>query len=93
MLSINLNKFFKIDKITIILFILLLWLQYSFWFGKNGFCEYFFIYKTFIKIKKNNFKSIINNKKILKEIEYINNNTLKSVKGITCSELGIIKKS
>ncbi|WP_343188503.1 septum formation initiator family protein [Buchnera aphidicola (Neophyllaphis varicolor)] len=93
MLSINLNKFFKIDKITFILFILLFWLQYSFWFGKNGFCDYFFIYKTFIKIKKNNIKARINNKKILKEIEYINNNTLESIKGIALSKLGIIKKS
>ncbi|CAL4324203.1 Cell division protein FtsB [Buchnera aphidicola (Neophyllaphis podocarpi)] len=81
------------DKITFILFILLFWLQYSFWFGKNGFCDYFFIYKTFIKIKKNNIKARINNKKILKEIEYINNNTLESIKGIALSKLGIIKKS
>ncbi|QCI16084.1 septum formation initiator family protein [Buchnera aphidicola] len=52
---------------------LLIWLQYSLWFGKNGILDYIKIYKKVKIQKKNNDDLDIRNNQIMKDIENLNN--------------------
>lgn len=61
-------KVFKIFLLSI-----LFWLQYSFWLGKNGLIDYITIYNRVIMEKKNNENIDIRNKKLILDIQNLNN--------------------
>lgn len=60
-------------SLKILLFFVLLWLQYSLWIGKNGCFDYIKIYQKVLIQKKNNFEIDIRNNKIILEIQDLNN--------------------
>lgn len=53
--------------------VLLIWLQYSLWFGKNGVFDYIVVYKKVIIETKENIDLDIRNNQILLEIDKLNN--------------------
>lgn len=59
--------------LKIFLFLLLIWLQFSFWIGKNGMLDYIKIYKKIEIQKKINRNLEVENNKLLLEIQNLNN--------------------
>ncbi|QCI19975.1 MAG: cell division protein FtsB [Buchnera aphidicola (Brevicoryne brassicae)] len=53
--------------------LLLIWLQYSLWWGKNGIFDYIIVYKKVIMEKKENINLDILNNQIILEINKFNN--------------------
>ena len=59
--------------LKIFLLLLLFWLQYSLWLGKNGIFDYVKIYRKVIVEEKNNKNLDIRNNELVSEINNLNN--------------------
>ncbi|QCI17808.1 cell division protein FtsB [Buchnera aphidicola (Acyrthosiphon lactucae)] len=68
--------------LKIFLFVLLFWLQYSLWLGKNGILDYIKIYKKVEMQKKNNEYLDMRNNQIILEINKFNHHLDKDKKKI-----------
>ncbi|UDG81495.1 Cell division protein FtsB [Candidatus Profftia lariciata] len=78
------------DKLTIILLILLSWLQYSLWIGRNGFHDYMHIKKNITTQKDYNSQLKYRNDALFAEINDLNNGQ-EAIEERARKELGMIK--
>ncbi|AKC59749.1 septum formation initiator family protein [Blochmannia endosymbiont of Polyrhachis (Hedomyrma) turneri] len=75
------------------LMVILFWLQYVFWFGKHGVCDFFCIKNT-LKIKffnNSRYELKIRNSQLLFEIDDLISHRNESVEERARHELGMIK--
>lgn len=62
------------NKLKVILTVLLIWAQYTLWFGKNGVLEQQRIYNDIFLQKKDNATLTIKNKNLITEINDLSKN-------------------
>ncbi len=77
-------------KLTLLLFILLSWLQYSLWLGKNGIHDYMRIKKDVVNQQNYNTKLKVRNDQLFAEINDLNEGQV-ALEERARNELGMIK--
>lgn len=77
-------------RLTLLLFILLSWLQYSLWLGKNGIHDYMRINKDVIDQRNHNVKLKVRNDQLFAEINDLNEGQV-ALEERARNELGMIK--
>ncbi|WP_395480073.1 cell division protein FtsB [Candidatus Curculioniphilus buchneri] len=77
-------------KLTLLLLAVLIWLQYSLWFGKNNMHDLIRISNDIKKQKNNNAKLKIRNKQLCYEINELKNGN-EAIEERSRRELGMIK--
>ncbi|WON76257.1 cell division protein FtsB [Serratia sp. UGAL515B_01] len=77
-------------KLTLLLLILLGWLQYSLWLGKNGVHDYVRVHEDVVAQQSNNAKLKARNDQLFAEIDDLNDG-LEAIEERARDELGMIK--
>ncbi|WP_457913992.1 septum formation initiator family protein [Candidatus Gillettellia adelgis] len=77
-------------KLTILLLILLSWLQYSLWLGKNGIYDFLQVHMDIIVQQKNNAKLKTRNDQLCSELDMLNTRQ-KTAKECLHHKLGMIE--
>ncbi|CAD6509799.1 cell division protein FtsB [Candidatus Profftia tarda] len=78
-------------KLTLFFIILLCWLQYSLWVGKNGINDYMYIKKEILTQKDNNIKLRSRNAQLFTEINDLNESQ-EAIEERARQALGMIKR-
>jgi cell division protein FtsB len=81
----------KMSKLTFLLLLLLGWLQYSLWFGKNGIDDYTGVNRILNEQKQTNLKLKLRNDQMFAEINDLNQGT-EAIEERARNELGMIKQ-
>lgn len=79
------------SKLTFLLLLLLGWLQYSLWFGKNGIDDYTGVNRILNEQKQTNLKLKLRNDQMFAEINDLNQGT-EAIEERARNELGMIKQ-
>ncbi|MDC9596760.1 cell division protein FtsB [Xenorhabdus anantnagensis] len=80
-------------KLTLLLLVLLGWLQYSLWLGKNGIHDYMQVKAEVEKQEANNLKLKANNEQLFAEVQDLRNlkGNLEAIEERARNGLGMIK--
>ncbi|SFN58497.1 cell division protein FtsB [Xenorhabdus japonica] len=81
-------------KLTLLLLVLLGWLQYSLWLGKNGIHDYMQVKAEVDKQEANNLKLKANNEQLFAEVQDLRNlkGNLEAIEERARNGLGMIKQ-